>query len=36
MEKKTRIGIIISDRYRRCADGNCFRSLRNRESAFSL
>jgi predicted metal-binding protein len=35
MGKMTRIGIIICDRYRRCAGGKCFRSLRNREGAFS-
>ena len=35
MEEKTNIGIIICDRYRRCAGGKCFRSLRNREGAFS-
>ena len=35
MEEKNRIGIIICDRYRRCAGGKCFRSLRNREGAFS-
>jgi len=35
MEEKTKIGIIICDRYRRCAGGKCFRSLRNREGAFS-
>ena len=35
MEKKTRIGIIICDRYRRCAGGKCFRALKNREGAFS-
>ena len=34
MESKARIGIIICDRYRRCAGGKCFRSLRNREGAF--
>jgi predicted metal-binding protein len=33
MEKK--IGIIICDRYRRCSGGKCFRSLRNRDGAFS-
>jgi predicted metal-binding protein len=32
----TRIGIIICDRYRRCAGGKCFRALRNREGAFSV
>jgi predicted metal-binding protein len=35
MEEKTKIGIIICDRYRTCAGGKCFRSLRNREGAFS-
>jgi predicted metal-binding protein len=35
MAEKTKIGIIICDRYRRCAGGKCFRSLRNREGAFS-
>ena len=34
MEEKCRIGIIICDRYRRCAGGKCFRSLRNRDGAF--
>ena len=35
MGSKTKIGILICDRYRRCAGGKCFRSLRNREGAFS-
>jgi len=35
MKERTKIGIIICDRYRRCAGGKCFRSLRNREGAFS-
>ena len=35
MNEKVKIGIIICDRYRRCAGGKCFRSLRNREGAFS-
>ncbi len=35
MEEKAKIGIIICDRYRRCAGGKCFRSLRKREGAFS-
>ena len=30
----TKLGIIICDRYRRCAGGKCLRSLRNREGAF--
>jgi len=34
MEEKIKIGIIICDRYRRCAGGKCFRALRNREGAF--
>ncbi len=35
MEAKTKIGIIICDRYRTCAGGKCLRALRNREGAFS-
>ena len=35
MEEKIKIGIIICDRYRRCAGGKCFRSVRHREGAFS-
>jgi predicted metal-binding protein len=34
--KKTNIGIIICGRYRDCAGGKCFRSLKNREGAFSI
>ena len=36
MENKTKIGIIICDRYRSCAGGKCLRSMRNREGAFSV
>lgn len=36
METKTKIGIIICDRYRTCAGGKCFRAMRNREGAFSI
>ncbi len=36
MKKKTKIGIIICDRYRSCAGGKCFRSLKNREGAFDI
>jgi predicted metal-binding protein len=35
MKKINKIGIIICDRYRRCGGGKCFRSLKNREGAFS-
>ncbi|MEA2104293.1 MAG: CGGC domain-containing protein [Candidatus Cloacimonadota bacterium] len=35
MEEKIKIGIIICDRYRRCAGGKCFRALHKREGAFS-
>lgn len=35
-EKRTKIGIIICDRYRDCAGGKCFRSLQNREGAFDI
>jgi len=30
-----RLGIIICDRWRRCAGGKCFRALEKREGAFS-
>ena len=36
MADKTKIGIIICNRYRTCAGGKCLRALRNREGAFSL
>ena len=36
MKPTTKIGIIICDRYRRCAGGKCLRSMRNREGAFSI
>jgi len=36
MKKKTKIGIIICDRYRNCAGGKCFRALQNREGAFNI
>ena len=36
MTSKTKIGIIICDRYRRCAGGKCLRALRNKEGAFSV
>ncbi|NLD94130.1 MAG: CGGC domain-containing protein [Fibrobacter sp.] len=31
-----KIGIIICDRYRRCAGGKCLRAMKNREGAFSI
>jgi predicted metal-binding protein len=34
--EKIKIGIIICDRYRSCAGGKCFRSLKNHEGAFSI
>jgi predicted metal-binding protein len=36
MNDKIKIGIIICDRYRTCAGGKCFRSMRNREGAFNI
>ena len=36
MNSKTKIGIVICDRYRRCAGGKCFRALKNKEGAFSI
>lgn len=35
MADVTKIGIIICHRYNSCAGGKCFRSLENREGAFS-
>jgi len=34
--EKIKIGIIICDRYRSCAGGKCFKSLKNREGAFEM
>jgi len=34
MSEKTRIAIIICDRYRRCAGGKCLRAMGNKEGAF--
>lgn len=31
-----KIGIVICDRYNRCAGGKCLRSMENREGAFSI
>ena len=36
MKKQTKIGIIICNRYRSCAGGKCFKSMKNREGAFNL
>ncbi len=36
MSKITKIGIIICDRYRRCAGGKCLRAMKNREGAFRI
>ena len=36
MSSKTKIGIVICDRYRRCAGGKCLRAMRNKEGAFSI
>ncbi len=33
--KKTKLGIIICDRYKTCAGGKCFRSLQKRVGAFN-
>ncbi len=34
--EKTKIGIIICDRYHNCAGGKCFRAMKNKEGAFSI
>ncbi len=36
MKDTTKIGIIICNRYHTCAGGKCFRSLKEREGAFSI
>ena len=36
MKNKIKIGIIICDRYKNCAGGKCFRSMKNREGAFNI
>ena len=36
MNKTTKVGIIICDRYRRCAGGKCIRAMKNKEGAFSI
>lgn len=36
MKKKTKIGIIICDRYKSCAGGKCFRAMNNRDGAFNI
>ena len=36
MKNKTKIGIIICDRYRNCAGGKCFRAMQSREGAFDI
>ena len=35
MGETRKIGIIICDRYRRCAGGKCFRAVRERQGAFA-
>lgn len=36
MKDKIKIGIIICDRYRNCAGGKCFKSMKNRDGAFNI
>ncbi len=36
MGKKIKIGIIICDRYRRCAGGKCFRAMKEKTGAFDI
>lgn len=36
MNAKTKIAIIICDRYRTCAGGKCLRAMRNKQGAFSI
>lgn len=36
MKEKIKIGIIICDRYKSCAGGKCFRSIKERAGAFDI
>lgn len=36
MNEKIKIGIIICDRYKNCAGGKCFRSVKERAGAFDI
>jgi predicted metal-binding protein len=36
MNEKVKIGIIICDRYKSCAGGKCFRSIKERTGAFDI
>jgi len=36
MENEVKIGIIICDRYKNCAGGKCFRSIKERAGAFDI
>ena len=36
MEEIIKVGIIICDRYRRCAGGKCLRSMERKEGAFNI
>ena len=36
MPEMRKLGIIICDRYSRCAGGKCFRALKQRDGAFSI
>ena len=36
MNDKIKIGIIICDRYKSCAGGKCFRSVKERAGAFDI
>ncbi|MFA6596385.1 MAG: CGGC domain-containing protein [Ignavibacteriaceae bacterium] len=36
MKNKIKIGIIICDRYKSCAGGKCFRSIKERAGAFDI
>lgn len=36
MNEKVKIGIIICDRYKSCAGGKCFRSIKEKAGAFDI
>lgn len=36
MKEQVKIGIIICDRYKSCAGGKCFRSIKEKAGAFDI
>ena len=36
MKNKTKVGIIICDRYKTCAGGKCFKAMKKHDGAFDI